>query len=158
MIPLIREEVVEKKSWMEMDDFIDMLSIAQSSPGPIAINTAVFVGYRLAGRKGVICSTMGAILPSFLIILILAKTYVNFEKNETVQNVMKAIRPVVAALILSSVYSISQSIKLTYRTLPIPLAVLFFVAYMGLSPILVIFLGALAGIFYFSFGKESRDA
>lgn len=158
MIPLIRQEVVEKKNWMPMEEFIDMLSIAQSSPGPLAVNTSVFVGYRLGGIRGVFVSTLGSILPSFVIILTLAKTYVNFERNIILQNSMRAIRPVVVALILSSAYSIADSMKIGKKGFLIPLAVLMAVSYFKLSPIVVIFIGALGGVLYFSWKEGKQDA
>jgi len=72
MIPLIRNEVVKKKKWLEDDEFIDMLAIAQSIPGPMALNTALFVGHRRLGFKGSLFSGLGVILPSFIIILFIA--------------------------------------------------------------------------------------
>ena len=70
MIPLIEREVIEKKRWIEKKDFLDMLVLAQSAPGPIAVNTAVFVGYKTAGVMGAIMATLGTVLPSFIIILL----------------------------------------------------------------------------------------
>ena len=72
MIPLIRQEVVDKKGWLKESEFVEMMAIAQSAPGPIALNTAIFVGYKARGIKGVIFSSLGTILPSFIVILLIA--------------------------------------------------------------------------------------
>ena len=75
MIPLIQKEVVEKKAWLKESEFVEMLAIAQSAPGPIALNTAIFVGYKARGVKGVIFSSLGTILPSFIVILLIAMIF-----------------------------------------------------------------------------------
>ena len=72
MIPLIQQEVVDKKGWLKESEFVEMMAIAQSAPGPIALNTAIFVGYKARGIKGVIFSSLGTILPSFIVILLIA--------------------------------------------------------------------------------------
>ena len=72
MIPLIQQEVVNKKGWLKESEFVEMMAIAQSAPGPIALNTAIFVGYKARGVKGVIFSSLGTILPSFIVILLIA--------------------------------------------------------------------------------------
>ena len=72
MIALIQKEVVDNKKWVDKEEFVDMLALAQSSPGPLAVNTSVFVGYKTAGIKGSIATTLGTVMPSFIIILLVA--------------------------------------------------------------------------------------
>ncbi|EGO88932.1 chromate transporter [Clostridium botulinum C str. Stockholm] len=79
MLPLIEREIVDKKSWIEKEEYLDMIALAQSSPGPIAVNTSVFVGYKIGGALGVLATTLGAVLPSFLIILIVASFLWKFK-------------------------------------------------------------------------------
>lgn len=156
MIPLIQDEVVHRKKWMEVEEFVDMLSIAQSSPGPIAVNTSVFVGYRMAGLKGAVFSTLGCILPSFLIILVIGLLFKNLKENLVLKYTMKTLRPLVAALILSSVISIAKNMKMGLTHLWIPLAIVGSSMYFHLSPILFIITGGVGGILYFSM-KERTD-
>lgn len=156
MIPLIQDEVVYRKKWMEVEEFVDMLSIAQSSPGPIAVNTSVFVGYKIAGLRGAISSTLGCILPSFFIILTIGMAFRGMQDNLILKRTMKTLRPLVAALILSSVISIAKNMKMGLRHLWIPLAVVISSMYFHLSPILFILLGGVGGVLYFS-GKERID-
>ena len=99
MIPLIQQEVVDKKGWLKENEFVEMMAIAQSAPGPIALNTAIFVGYKARGIKGVIFSSLGTILPSFIVILLIAIIFTDFKNNPGVERVFKGIRPAVVALI-----------------------------------------------------------
>ena len=99
MIPLIRNEVVKKKRWLNDNEFMDMLAIAQSIPGPIALNTALFVGNKRLGFKGSLFSAAGIILPSFIIILLIAILFSQFSDNPIVERIFKGIRPAVVALI-----------------------------------------------------------
>jgi chromate transport protein ChrA len=84
MVPLIEREVIDKRGWVEREDFLDLLTIAQSAPGPIALNTAVFVGYRIKGLKGAFASVAGIVLPSFVIILLVAIFFADIRQNTTV--------------------------------------------------------------------------
>ena len=113
MIPLIQKEVVETKQWITNDDVLEILAIAESTPGPIAINAATFVGYRVAGTFGAFCATMGVVLPSFFIILglsffiILGLSYVirEFQELKPVQYAFMGIRAAVLALVIKALWS-----------------------------------------------------
>ena len=99
MIPLIDREVVQKRRWLESDEFYDILAIAQSAPGLLAVNISIFAGYRVRGNKGSIAATIGTCLPSFLIILAIAIFFAGYRDNIYVEKIFKGIRPVVVALI-----------------------------------------------------------
>jgi len=99
MIPLIEKEVVDNRRWMQQEDFTDMLALAQSAPGPIAINTAVFVGYKMKGFKGLITAVSGVIIPSFVTILLIAMFFGDIKENAIVERIFCGIRPAVVALI-----------------------------------------------------------
>ncbi|MBP1663650.1 MAG: chromate transporter [Bacteroidetes bacterium] len=99
MIPLIQREVVQVRKWISPKEFIDMLALAQSAPGVIAINTAIFIGYKIKGIRGSIVTALGCALPSFVIILLIAMVFSNFKDNAIVERIFKGIRPVVVALI-----------------------------------------------------------
>ena len=99
MIPIIQKEVVDKKRWVDEEDFMDILAISQSAPGILAVNISIFLGYRLRGTKGSIVATLGSALPSFLIILLIAMFFAGYQDNPTVISIFKGIRPVVVSLI-----------------------------------------------------------
>ena len=105
MIPLIQREVVETKQWITDDDVLEILAIAESTPGPIAINSATFVGYRAAGILGSVCATVGVVLPSFVIILILSFVLRQFQEIQAVQYAFQGIRAGVLALLVKALWT-----------------------------------------------------
>ena len=105
MIPLIQREVVESKQWITDEDVLEILAIAESTPGPIAINAATFVGYRVAGTFGAFCATMGVVLPSFLIIYGLSFIIREFQEVRPVQYAFEGIRAAVLALVMKALWS-----------------------------------------------------
>ena len=148
MVPLIQKEVVDNKGWLEKEEFIDTLALAQSSPGPIAINTAVFVGFKDSGVLGALITTLGSVLPSFTIILIIALFFRDIRDNIYVDKAFKGIRPAIVALIAAPVITMSKSIGLKSLKLLIPVASALLIAYGGISPIIVILIAAAGGIIY----------
>lgn len=148
MIPLIEKEVVDKKQWINREDFLDMLALSQSAPGPIAINTAVFVGYKMAGIPGMIFAVLGSVLPSFLIILIIASFFVGIKDNAAVERVFNGIRPAVVALIAAPVIRLGKAAKINKKTIIIPIVVAVLVAFAKVTPIIIIIAAAALGILY----------
>ncbi|WP_426350152.1 chromate transporter [Alloiococcus sp. CFN-8] len=148
MVPLIQKEVVDNKGWLQKEEFIDTLALAQSSPGPIAINTAVFVGFKDSGVLGALITTLGSVLPSFTIILIIALFFRDIRDNIYVDKAFKGIRPAIVALIVAPVITMSKSIGLKSLKLLIPVASALLIAYGGISPIIVILIAAAGGIIY----------
>ncbi len=110
MIPLIQKEVVDNKKWASNDDLLEVIAIAESTPGPIAINTATFIGYRIAGFFGAFCATLGVVLPSFLIIFFLSFLLRKFGDNQYVVYAFKGIRVGVLALIIKALYTMYRQI------------------------------------------------
>ncbi len=102
MIPLIQKEVVEKKNWISDQDILDIIAIAESTPGPIAINSATFVGYKICGFWGAFCATFGVVFPSFVIISLISVVLKFFETNIYVQYAFNGIRAGVLALIIKA--------------------------------------------------------
>lgn len=145
MVPLIQNEIVEKKKWIKKDDFIDMLALAQSSPGALAINTAVFVGYKVKGFFGALVAAFAGLIPSIVIIWVLAALFTNFQNNIYVIKAFKAIRPMVVALIGVSVYTIGKQAKINKKTIWLVLIVAGVVSYLKFPPIAVIITGAILG-------------
>ena len=155
MIPLIQKEVVDRKGWLQEDEFVDMLAIAQSSPGPIALNTAIFVGYKAGGNRGVVFSSLGTILPSFIIILAIAMMFTDFKDNPGVERVFKGIRPAVVALIAAPLWQMGKAAGITRRTVIIPVAAALLIWLTNLSPIYVIIAAIIGGIAWWKF-KERK--
>ncbi len=105
MIPIIQNEAVEKHHWITDDDILEIVAIAESTPGPIAINSATFVGYRAAGVLGAMCATLGVVLPSFVIILLLSFVLRQFQQLQAVQYAFYGIRAGVLALLVKALWT-----------------------------------------------------
>jgi len=105
MIPLIQKEAVEKKGWVTDDDILEIIAIAESTPGPVAINSATFVGYRTCGFWGAACATFGVVLPSFLIILAIGYVLNEFQNAKVVQYAFNGIRAGVLALLFKALFT-----------------------------------------------------
>lgn len=101
-MPLIQEQVVTKHQWLSMAEFTDLITISEMTPGPIALNSASFVGLRVAGFPGAVVATLGNVLPSFIIVSILAYIYYRFKKISIVQGVIEGLRPTVVALVATA--------------------------------------------------------
>lgn len=146
MIPLIEREVIERRNWIVREEFVDLLTLAQSAPGPISLNTAVFVGYKLRGYRGAVASILGAALPSFLIILLVALFFQGIRSNALVEAAFKGMRPAVVALILYPVISLARGMKPTGYVVLVAAAMLIHLT--GCSPILLLLAAALCGVGY----------
>lgn len=109
MIPLIEKETIEKKRWIEREEITDIIAVSESIPGAIAINSATFIGYKIFGRKGAVAAALGVIMPSFLIIAIIAAFFSKFGDNLIVKAVFAGIRPAVVALIILATYKVGKT-------------------------------------------------
>ena len=150
MVPLIEEEIVNKKQWIAKEDFIDLLAIAQSVPGVFAVNLSIFIGFKLRKFPGALAMALGTILPSFLIILGIALFFQRFKEYEAVENIFKGIRPAVVALIAAPTFSMAKSAKINKYNVWIPIVSALLIWLLGVSPVYII---ALAGVGGFIFGK-----
>ena len=144
MIPLIQREVIEKRKWIDEKDFVDMLVLAQSTPGPIAVNTAVFVGYKKRGVVGAIATTLGTVMPSFIVILLLALFFAEVRDNRYVDAAFRAMRPAVVALIVAPLMGLVKGMK--WYLAAISAAVAMAVWYLGVSPMYLIGAGVVVGV------------
>lgn len=138
MIPLIDREVVQKRKWMEADEFYDILSIAQSSPGLLAVNISIFAGYRMRGRIGSVAAAIGTALPSFLIILAIALFFAGYRDNVYVDKIFKGIRPVVVALIAVPVVDMIQRSHLNIWRAIVAVATAALIIFLKVSPIYIL--------------------
>ena len=148
MIPLIEEEVVNKKQWVSKDEMLDLIAIAQSCPGVFAINIATFIGYKLKKERGAIATTIGTALPSFLIILAIAIFFSQFKDNPYVAAIFRGIRPAVVALIAVPTFNLGRRAKLNRYTIWIPVVCALAIWALGVSPIYIILIAGVAGYLY----------
>lgn len=152
MIPLIQREVVDRRGWVKSEDFLELLTLAQSAPGPISLNSAVFVGYSLAGYAGAIAAILGVVLPSFVIILLIAMYLADFRTNRYVDAAFRGMRPAVVALIAAPVIGLARGLGVWKIAAAIAAAAA--VSLLGVSPMWFIAGGAAAGIIYAFYNKK----
>ncbi len=105
-MPLIQDQIVTAHGWLSMSEFTDLITISQMTPGPIAINSATFVGIKIAGIAGAAVATVGCVLPSCIIVTVIAKLYLKYRNMDTLQSVLNTLRPAVVAMIASAGVSI----------------------------------------------------
>jgi chromate transporter len=140
--------VVNKKQWVSKEEMLDLIAIAQSCPGVFAINIAIFIGYKLRKVRGAIATTIGTALPSFLIILIIAMFFKQFEDNKVVAAMFRGIRPAVVALIAVPTFNLGKRAQLNKFTIWIPIVSALAIWLLGVSPIWIIILAGLGGYIY----------
>lgn len=109
MLPLVQSEVLSK-GWMSAEELVNFIAVSETTPGPFAVNVATYVGATTAGIPGAICATLGVVLPSFLVILIVARIFKVFQQNFAVQGILRGLRPAVAGLIAAAALSVGQGV------------------------------------------------
>ncbi len=145
MIPIIEEEVVNRHRWVDKEEMLDLIAIAQSCPGVFAINISIFVGYKLKKVRGAIATALGTALPSFLIILAIAMFFHQFEDNRYIAAMFRGIRPAVVALIAVPTFNLGKSAQLNRFTMWIPVVSALLIWLLGVSPIWIIIAAGLGG-------------
>ncbi|MBQ8948387.1 MAG: chromate transporter [Prevotella sp.] len=158
MIPLIEEEVVNRKQWVSKEEMLDLIAIAQSCPGIFAVNIAIFIGYKLRRVKGAIATALGTVLPSFLIILAIAIFFKQFEDNRVVAAIFRGIRPAVVALIAVPTFRLGQRAKLNRYTIWIPVVCALAIWALGVSPIYIIIIAGICGYLYGKLGSQKLSS
>lgn len=162
MISIIEREIVDKHKWIKREEFLDLLAVAQSLPGILAVNIATAVGDKIKGPKGSMIAAAGTILPSFLIILAIAifLTPDLIKNNKVISAVFMGIRPAVVALIIAPVITSAKAAKLNFKTVWIPLVVALLISFdLGplSNPILFIVLGGLGGFLAWWWPQKFRN-
>ena len=157
MVPLIQREASEKHGWVSDEDILDIVAIAESTPGPIAINSATFVGYRACGIPGSVCATLGVVLPSFLIILAISGILREFQENVYVQYAFRGIRCGVLALILKAMWGMYKKCKKNIPAYIVMVAAFVLVAFVK-APVFWVIAGcAVFGIVtFYAMEKEGK--
>lgn len=148
MIPMIEREVVDRKGWLQREELMDLIAVAQSCPGVFAVNISIFIGYKLRRTLGAFICAFGTALPSFLIILAIALFFQQFRDNEYVSRVFQGIRPAVVALIAAPVFKMAKTANISRYNIWIPIVVALGIWLMGVSPVYVILIAGIGGYTY----------
>ncbi|MBM4398919.1 MAG: chromate transporter [Candidatus Cloacimonetes bacterium] len=138
MLPLIHRDVVDKHRWMDEETFMDGISAAQSCPGAIAVNLSIYTGYHIAGGTGLVLAVLGSILPSFIIILLIALSFSNWSQLEIVQKAFAGLRPAVTALIAVPVIQIAQKSKVKWHAYWLAITALILIVGFHVSPVYMV--------------------
>lgn len=148
MIPLIQKEVVENKKWLTDEDISDVIAIAETTPGPIAINAATFVGYKTKGIKGALAATLGVVLPSFFIIILITVAFQKYMQNEIVANAFWGIRIAVIALMTKAFITMYKQCPKNAISYGVAFLAFVLVGIFKISVFWVVLGAALIGILY----------
>jgi chromate transporter len=154
MIPLIEREVVDRRQWVSTKDITDVFAISESIPGAIAINSATFVGFRIAGIRGAIAAMAGVLLPTFLIVIALSILFLKVQDNPKIEAAFRGIRASIVALIVFAGYKIGQTAVIDKTTLGTVIVTVVVLLVSHINPILIILLGAAAGIVLIQIKKK----
>lgn len=145
MITLIEEEL-QSHTWLSLKEFIDIIAIAEMTPGPIAINSGTFVGFKIALIPGALVATLGVVLPSFILVSILAYYFKKVKEVGFIDQILRCLRPVVIGLIFAAAFSISKSSYVDWKSIVIGLVVFGVMIKVKISPIVVIVLAGISGV------------
>ena len=156
IVPLMRKKFVEQYKWIEEKEMLDLTAIAQSSPGAIAVNAAVLVGYKLAGIPGALITLIGTVLPPLLILSVISVAYASFRDNLLVQAVLRGMQAGVAAVIMDVVYVLTRDLVKEKKVISILLFLFSFIAvyFLKINTIYIILLSGVMGYLLFTDRKE----
>lgn len=157
IVPLMRKSFVDKLAWIEENEMLDLIAIAQSAPGPIAVNTSILVGYKIAGVAGALVTLLGTILPPLIILTLLSFIYNAIKDNRVVQALFFGMSIGVAVVILDAVVTMARTVLKTRKTLPAILMVLAFAATYVLKLNIIIIILSCAAIGILSVLVVSRN-
>lgn len=154
MIPLMEQEIVDRRGWLSREEFLNQLALSQSMPGVLAVNMATGLGYRLRGLRGAFSAIAGNIVMPVLFIITLAMLFRHFRDNPFVECFFMGVRPAVVALIAAPVFRLAQSAKVTWATCWIPILAALLIWLFDVSPILVILAAVVLGFVYGRMKKQ----
>lgn len=149
MIPFIEREVVTKYGWISKSEFLDVIGISQMTPGPIAINSATFVGYKVCGIPGSLIASVGVVLVAFILVIIASKTLAKFKENKKIQGALLGMKPVIIALVINAFISLSKESYHDIKSLAIAAICMFLILVKKVHPILVIVIAACLGVAFY---------
>ncbi|MDD2220388.1 MAG: chromate transporter [Clostridia bacterium] len=146
IVSLIQNEVVSKQGWLTISEFINIIAVSESTPGPIAVNTATYVGYKIAGIIGAATATFALLLPPFIIVIALAIILRRHRKNPRLQQAFWGMRPVIIALILNAAFILGAQALLSPWAIAAAVLALVLLIFVKINPILLIFIYGAAGV------------
>lgn len=149
MLPFIQREIVENNNWININEFMDIIGISQMTPGPVAINSATFVGYKLSGVWGSIMATIGVVITSFVLVSIISKTLDKFKESTVVKGALMGMRPVLIALIIKAFLDLAKESYLDLKSIIITSIIGVVLLSKKVHPILVIVISAILGLIFY---------
>lgn len=155
--PLAKKEFVEKKGWMNKQEFSDVVTLSQAIPGVFAINLSLYIGHRIKGVAGSLCCVMGTTIPLFLIILSIAMILVHLQDSPTIQSIFKGIRPAVVAMISIACFRLIKETAVNFTNIWIPIFSALLIWLMGISPIYIILAVCIGGLLYGKYVKPHEE-
>ncbi|MBO4451488.1 MAG: chromate transporter [Bacteroidaceae bacterium] len=155
MVPIMEKDIVDRHQWLTREEFMDVLIVAQSTPGLFAINMASHIGNKTMGVLGGIVASFGVALPSIVSILLIAMFFRAFKDNIYIEKIFMGVRPAVVALIAAPCFSMARAAKLSLSNLWIPVVSCLLITLFGVSPIWIILVAGLAGYLYGRFKTNS---
>ena len=155
MLEMIERAVVEKRQWIGKDEFWDMITLVQMLPGVFAVNTALYTGYKIKGIWGAIAACLGAIIPSIVIILLIAMFFLDYKTNPVVERIFRGIRPCVVALILSPSIKMFINAKVKWKNAIFPIATVVLIYFFRVSPVYII-IATIVGSVGFAFYSQKQ--
>ncbi len=153
MIPLIEREVVDKHHWLTTEEFMDVLAVCQSTPGAIAVNQAVFIGYKINRYAGAAAATLGVVLPSFFVMLVIAASFATIQSQTLAQSIFKGVRPAVVALIASAGIRLTRFTKTGFDLVVIVSSFLA-ITWAGVNPVFVVVIAAILGVVRYRYAQK----
>lgn len=154
IVPLMRKKFVNEYKWIGEEEMIDLIAIAQSSPGAIAINSSIIIGYKLAGVIGALCTLIGTILPPLIIISIVSLFYIAFRDNAIVNGAMKGMQAGVAAIIADVVFKLVGDIRNLKNSISVYIMLGAFIATFFMNIIFIIFICGFVGVIYKNYMRK----
>ncbi len=151
MIPLMEAEVIDTHGWLSAAEFLDIIAVAEMTPGPISINAATFIGYRMAGVAGSLITTLGVITPSLVLLLLLSKILFGLIQKPQAESFLNGLRSALVALILLAAYSLGQAAMIDISTIAIFILLLAASLIKQISPLYYIAAGAILGLIFFPY-------
>lgn len=149
MLPFIEREIVDTMNWININEFMDIIGISQMTPGPVAINSATFVGYKVNGIMGSVFATLGVVLTSFILVLVTSNILIKFKESVIIKSALQGMRPVLIALIISAFLNLAEESYKDFKSIVITLIVGAMLLSKKIHPILVIVFSAILGIVFY---------
>ncbi len=151
MIPLMETELIARHGWLTAQEFIDIIAVAEMTPGPIAVNSATYAGFRMAGAAGSILATLGVVSPSLIILLSLSTVLMKMIRNRRVRRVVSGLRPAVIVLIVIATVSLGRAGLVDWTTVAIAVALFTASVLRRTNPFHLILAGAVLGLIFYPY-------